>query len=182
MNIFGQVIFNGNNPSSFFDNPIISNNSRPTLSGNTAMYFTPVSEGKFLPNTPYCLQYEINPKALVDFEIRLTYPTDSSLSPQVIQSFHKMYKNNSSTTRMTVVFVPFTEFRRLTFVRKDSYTLRLPSHQSYTFKNIEVKPIKNIKGQLAENKTITKIGIQANPFTYFVLNDEPIRVGRNGIY
>lgn len=35
---------------------------------------------------------------------------------------------------------------------------------------------------IQNGKTVTKIGIQANPFTYFLINGEPIRVGRNGIY
>ena len=45
--------------------------------------------------------------------------------------------------------------------------------------NVRLYKLKKLSG-LPNN--ITKIGIQANPFTYFLINKEPIRVGRNGIY
>jgi len=53
------------------------------------------------------------------------------------------------------------------------------STEQMDIENVRLYKLKKLSG-LPNN--ITKIGIQANPFTYFLINKEPIRVGRNGIY
>ena len=141
------------------------------------------SESGFLAYQPYFLQYDINPNEIIKYKIQLTSPEDRTLSPQTIQLFHKLYINkNSNPTKMNVVFVPFVNFEELTFSRIDDKKINPPLSSNYTFNNISIKKMRNLIWNLTSNKTITKIGIQANPFTYFVLNQQPIRVGRNGIY
>lgn len=189
MSIFQQTIFFGDQSYTFFQSEMINNyifqytnNTHKSISTRVTDNANS-SESGFLAYQPYFLQYDINPNEIIKYKIQLTSPEDRTLSPQTVQLFHKLYINkNSNPTKMNVVFVPFVNFEELTFSRIDDKKINLPLDSNYTFNNVSIKKMKNLIGTLTNNKTITKIGIQANPFTYFVLNQQPIRVGRNGIY
>lgn len=131
-------------------------------------------------DAPYLLLFHVGKNSVGTFNVQLTMPTDSALSPQTFYSFTKKYKVLQDNVCVSTVFVPYSNFQRLTWAKTPAFTLNpLRSTEQMDIGNVRLYKLKKLSG-LPNN--ITKIGIQANPFTYFLINKEPIRVGRNGIY
>ena len=131
-------------------------------------------------DAPYLLLFHVGKNSVGTFNVQLTMPTDSALSPQTFYSFTKKYKTSQDNVCVSTVFVPYSNFQRLTWTKTPAFTFN-PSRstEQMDIGNVRLYKLKKLSG-LPNN--ITKIGIQANPFTYFLINKEPIRVGRNGIY
>ena len=131
-------------------------------------------------DAPYLLLFHIKKNSIGTFNVQLTNPRNSTLSSQTFYTFTKNYVAKQNNTCISTVFVPYSDFQELTWTKSSAFTLNSTNLTEQTdIKNISLYKLKKLVG-LPE--TITKIGIQANPFTYFLLNKEPIRVGRNGIY
>lgn len=106
------------------------------------------------------------------FNITLEEPTEQNLDSKVI---HHFIKNYTEKSQISLIIAPNTTFNKIIISKIDG---------EIVLNNIDTINIYTIKEEnlIQNGKTITKIGIQANPFTYFLINGEPIRVGRNGIY
>lgn len=124
------------------------------------------------PDTPYLLSFRMAKNCVGSFEVQLSDPVDTSLSSQVIYSFTKNYKQEAP---INIVFVPYSNFKEFLWTKIHS---PLATNNITDIKLYRIKPLQG----LPTYKNITKLGIQARPFTYFLINKEPIRVGRNGIY
>lgn len=131
-------------------------------------------------DAPYLLLFHVGKNSVGTFNIQLTMPADSTLSPQTFYSFTKKYKALQNNVCVSTVFVPYSNFRGLTWIKSSKFTLKSStSTEQMDIENVRLYRLKKLQGL---PNSITKIGIQANPFTYFLINKEPIRVGRNGIY
>lgn len=131
-------------------------------------------------DAPYLLLFHIRGNSLGTFDIQLTSPKDPVLSSQTFYTFTKNYTVEQNNTCISTVFVPYSDFQELTWIKSSAFSLNpIDSTEQMDIENVVLYKLKQLEGL---PKTITKIGIQANPFTYFLLNKEPIRVGRNGIY
>lgn len=131
-------------------------------------------------DAPYLLLFHIKKNSIGTFNVQLTMPTDSTLSPQTFYSFTKKYKTLQNNVCVSTVLVPYSNFQKLTWTKMPGFTSSpAVSTEQMDIENVRLYKLKKLSG-LPNN--ITKIGIQANPFTYFLINKEPIRVGRNGIY
>lgn len=134
-------------------------------------------------NSPYLLHFELDSNTAYNMTITI----NKSFNDQQIQS-QKIYtlKTNASQIVQNISFnIVFTFYDFFDSI--DNIYLFFQSHNNKTISNTAIKncSISKIESQtldIPENYNINHLAIQANPFTYFILNGEPIRVGKNGLY
>lgn len=153
--------------------------SKPYIVNRTNNKASTAFSSNLIFDAPYLLLFHVGKNSVGTFNVQLTMPTDSALSPQTFYSFTKKYKTLQNNVCISTVFVPYSNFQRLTWTKSDAFKLNPSKTEQIDIGNVRLYKLKKLSG-LPNN--ITKIGIQANPFTYFLINKEPIRVGRNGIY
>lgn len=153
--------------------------SKPYIVNRTNNKASTAFSSNLIFDAPYLLLFHVGKNSVGTFNVQLTMPTDSALSPQTFYSFTKRYKTLQNNVCVSTVFVPYSNFQRLTWTKTPAFKLNPSRTEQMDIGNVRLYKLKKLSG-LPNN--ITKIGIQANPFTYFLINKEPIRVGRNGIY
>ena len=153
--------------------------SKPYIVNRTNNKASTAFSSNLIFDAPYLLLFHVEKNSVGTFNVQLTMPTDSALSPQTFYSFTKKYKTLQNNVCVSTVFVPYSNFQRLTWTKTSAFKLNPSKSEQMDIGNVRLYKLKKLSG-LPNN--ITKIGIQANPFTYFLINKEPIRVGRNGIY
>lgn len=128
----------------------------------------------FSPEIPYLLHYRIRNNLKSKIDIYLTGQRNG-LEPQPIYSFNRR-KESREKTQVDVVFTPHIDCNQIQWQFSTKIT-----DPSSAIDDIHICPLNELN-ITQNNKIIKKIGIQGYSFMYIVINGEPIRVGRNGVY
>lgn len=193
----------GINGEIFFGEPLICQENFPSTTYSTSynnqitFQNNCISGKDFRENVSYYIHFEIKKETTKNNKIILKLTSnnenynnnDQNIQILEIQKANSNIEDNNYEI-FDIIFTPYTnnfnilvweQERTLNDIIEFSKTNNFDD--KITIKNIKIYSLNNLINNLDNNiKEITKLGIQSHPFIFIVLNGEPIRVGRNGIY